>query len=74
MFKTIEVLVKEYGIKACYIKSAIQQGKLDFYRFGDKTKYIKVSDFERWILSKKNKPSPNEAPVLRMKFLNQEGT
>ncbi len=73
MYKTIDELVKKYGVKACYIRLAIQKGELDFYRFGEKTKSIKVSDFEKWIESKKNKPLEEEEQVPLMRYKNYEG-
>lgn len=73
MYQTIEQLAKKYGIKTCYIKNAIQKGELDYYRFGEKTKSIKVSDFEKWIASKKNKPAEikEEVPLMRFKYYEE---
>lgn len=67
-YKSITELTKAYGIKSCYIRQAIQKGELDFYRFAEKTMFLNVRDFERWIETKKNKPS-KEIPLLRMKNL-----
>lgn len=58
----------ETGIPKTTFEEAIKNNELDVYRFRDKDRYLKTSQLNKWIESKKVMP----IPLLRSKYYLNE--